>query len=107
MREVMVQVMDAYCASVGTPPEALPGLIRGKLGEGWVGDEALAIGLFAAYRAPDIGSSLRVAANHGGDSDSTASIAGQISGAALGSPVPWGEGLDCWEELLELASRLA
>lgn len=60
------------------------------LGEGWVAEEALAIAVFAAIRyADDIESALIVAANHKGDSDSTAAIAGNIIGASLGmSAIP-------------------
>lgn len=48
-------------------------------------------------------------ANHGGDSDSTASIARQIAGAEFGVegiPQEWRVGLDCEDELSELASEL-
>ena len=56
-----------------------------ELGEGWCGDEALLIALYAAIaHADDAAAALRCAANHGGDSDSTASIAGNILGALLG-----------------------
>ena len=87
-----------------------PGASVQGLGEGWVGEEALAIGLHAALAGEDFAAALRLAVNHDGDSDSTASIAGQILGAALGEgalPAGWGEGLDCAAELLELASQLA
>lgn len=57
----------------------------GKLGQGWVAEEALAIGLFCALRYYDsFGPGIIAAANHDGDSDSTASIAGNILGAVLG-----------------------
>lgn len=54
------------------------------LGEGWVAEEALAIGLYAAIRGATLVETLEIAANHSGDSDSTASIAGQLRGAADG-----------------------
>ncbi len=63
-----------------------------KLGEGWVGEEALAIGIYAALRASSFEEALIIATNHDGDSDSTASIAGQIYGAWHGDgvlPSPW------------------
>lgn len=56
----------------------------GELGEGWVVEEALAIGLAAAMRARSFDEALALAANHDGDSDSTASIAGQLYGARHG-----------------------
>jgi ADP-ribosylglycohydrolase len=60
-----------------------------KLGEGWVGDEALAIGVLAAHHGIREGVMVGfdLAVNHAGDSDSTGSIAGQIMGAA-GVPMP-------------------
>ncbi len=64
------------------------------LGQGWVAEEALAIGLMAAGRAlrddefegdeERFVAGVAMAVNHRGDSDSTGSIAGQILGAALG-----------------------
>ena len=55
-----------------------------ELGEGWVGEEALAIGLYAAMVAKTFSECVELAANHDGDSDSTASIAGQLWGARFG-----------------------
>jgi ADP-ribosylglycohydrolase len=54
------------------------------LGGGWVGEEALAIGLCCALVAPDVRSGLLLAINHSGDSDSTGSIAGNLLGAMHG-----------------------
>lgn len=55
------------------------------LGEGWVGDEALAIAVYCALRySGDFESALAAAVDHRGDSDSTGSIAGNILGAYLG-----------------------
>jgi ADP-ribosyl-[dinitrogen reductase] hydrolase len=55
------------------------------LGAGWVGEEALAIGLYCALVADDdLVRGVRLAVNHSGDSDSTASITGNILGALLG-----------------------
>jgi ADP-ribosylglycohydrolase len=57
----------------------------GVLGSGWVGEEALAIGLYAAIRfAGDFRAACSAAVNHSGDSDSTGSICGAILGAAHG-----------------------
>ena len=55
------------------------------LGEGWVGEEALAIAVFSALRhASDFSAALVCAVNHDGDSDSTGAICGNILGALLG-----------------------
>lgn len=80
-----------------------------QLGEGWVGEEALAIGLYSAMVASDFRETVRMASNHGGDSDSTASIAGQIRGAwkgLEGIPNAWIRRLDVLEALLDVAGRL-
>ncbi len=56
------------------------------LGEGWVGEEALAISLFCALRyEDDFKSAIVAAVNHSGDSDSTGSITGNILGARMGA----------------------
>ncbi len=56
-----------------------------SIGQGWVAEEALAIGLAAVLRHPDnIWNALVMAVNHDGDSDSTGAIAGNLAGAALG-----------------------
>lgn len=55
------------------------------LGEGWVAEEALAIGLLCSLRHEnDFAGAITSAVNHGGDSDSTGAIAGNIVGAHLG-----------------------
>lgn len=56
-----------------------------ELGEGWVGEEALCIAIYAALlHQNDIGAAIRCAVNHWGDSDSTGAICGNILGAYLG-----------------------
>lgn len=70
------------------------------LGLGWVAEEALAVALYAVLVTEAAAVSpvdhflaaVRLAANHGGDSDSTASIAGNILGALHGEaalPQSW------------------
>ena len=55
------------------------------LGEGWVAEEALAIAVYCALRYPDdLERALTASVNHGGDSDSTGSMTGNILGASLG-----------------------
>jgi ADP-ribosylglycohydrolase len=56
-----------------------------SLGQGWTGEEALSIAVYCALACPDdFAAGVRLAANHGGDSDSTAAITGNILGAWLG-----------------------
>ncbi len=79
------------------------------LGQGWSGDEALAIGLYAVLRARSFEEAVRIAANHDGDSDTTAAVAGQIWGAAHGVdalPADWIRRLDVLEPLCDIAGRL-
>lgn len=56
-----------------------------ELGEGWVGEEALAIAVFCALRhEDDFEAGVVAAVNHNGDSDSTGAVCGNILGARLG-----------------------
>ncbi len=70
-----------------------------ELGEGWVGDEALAVAIYCAVKYDDDFEKCLIAAvNHSGDSDSTGAIAGNILGAKLGlKGIP-----DCYLKNLEL-----
>ena len=81
------------------------------LGEGWVGDEALAIAVYACLRHPDDFSEAVIAAvNHSGDADSTGAIAGNIMGAWLGLgaiDACWTKDLELYELLKKTGSALA
>jgi ADP-ribosylglycohydrolase len=81
----------------------------GRLGEGWIAEEALAIGLRAALVGATFADVIRIGANHDGDSDSTASIAAQLHGAARGLadlPLAWARRLDVLDPLLVLGHDL-
>ena len=81
------------------------------LGEGWVGDEALAISLYCALRHEnDLSACLIAAVNHRGDSDSTGAIAGNILGARIGYSAideKWKTDLELHDEILALADLAA
>ncbi len=80
-----------------------------SLGEGWVAEEALAISLYCAIAAPDLESGLHLAVNHGGDSDSTGAITGNLLGALYGEhaiPRRWLDVLELREEIEHMASEL-
>lgn len=81
-----------------------------QLGEGWTGDEALAIAVYCALKyAGDFERAIAAAVNHGGDSDSTGAIAGNILGAHLGLkriPSKYLEKLELKEIILRLAEAL-
>lgn len=80
-----------------------------QLGGGWVGEEALAIAVFSALRhADDFAEAIISAANHDGDSDSTAAICGNIVGALLGIDAigsGWDE-VELRDVILEVARNL-
>lgn len=80
------------------------------LGPGWCGDEALAVSVYCALKyADDFDKGIRAAVNHGGDSDSTGAITGNILGAYLGlSKIPrkYLEKLELVDVLTELADDL-
>ena len=81
-----------------------------QLGEGWVGDEALAIAVLCAMRSPDdIGAALVASVNHKGDSDSTGAVAGNIVGARVGYaaiPDRYTDHLQMRDLILDLADDL-
>lgn len=81
-----------------------------RLGEGWVGDEALAIALYCCLRHEnDFSAAIIAAVNHSGDSDSTGAIAGNIMGALHGYSSmenKWKTGLELSDAILGLADDL-
>jgi ADP-ribosylglycohydrolase len=80
------------------PRAAIP-----SLGEGWVAEEALAIAVYCALVAHDFRHGVLLAVNHGGDSDSTGAITGNLLGAAWGvDAIPMS-----WRQEVELADVIA
>ena len=82
-----------------------------SIGGGWVGDEALAIALYCAYKYQDgFSSALIASVNHSGDSDSTGAILGNILGAYLGAeklPREYKEHLELADCIADTAARLS
>ncbi|MBI5542995.1 MAG: ADP-ribosylglycohydrolase family protein [Deltaproteobacteria bacterium] len=80
------------------------------LGEGWVGEEAVASALWCFWRSPkDFAKAVLAGANTDGDSDSIACIAGGISGAFHGVgaiPAQWQRELEDAERIDGIAQRL-
>lgn len=80
------------------------------LGEGWVGEEALAIAVYCSLRhRDDFRKAIIAAVNHSGDSDSTGAIAGNILGAYLGlSSIPekWVKKLEIREAIVKIADEI-
>ncbi len=81
-----------------------------ELGEGWVGEEALAIAVFCALKySYDYRKAVTASVNHSGDSDSTGSITGNILGASLGLssiPADWLDKLELREVITRAADDL-
>lgn len=107
--EELLAVLDrAVVLAAGGPPTAAQ---LEAVGGGWTGEEALAIAVACALTADltsadGIKAALWRAAAHAGDSDSTASICGNLLGASVGAaglPADWLAEL----ELREVIERLA
>ena len=103
---------DALQHAVDLATEGRPCALTVKeLGEGWVGEEALAIAVYCALSFPtDYAQAVRLAVNHDGDSDSTGSICGNIMGMLLGAgaiPVEWRDGVELCNVIRAYAVRLS
>ena len=81
-----------------------------QIGEGWVGEEALAISIYCAIKHQNnFRKAIIAAVNHSGDSDSTGAITGNLLGAYIGlSKIPkdWVEKVELSEVLLKIADDL-
>jgi len=79
------------------------------LGEGWIAEEALAIAVYCALVAENFEEGVVNAVNHGGDSDSTGAIAGNLLGTMHGVeaiPERWLNRLELREVVSEVGSNL-
>ena len=79
------------------------------LGEGWIAEEALAVGIYCALVAEDFRHGVLMAVNHDGDTDSTGSIAGNILGiihGVEGIPVEWREKVELADVIEQMADDL-
>lgn len=77
------EALAAAVAAAADTPASTEAMCR--LGEGWVAEEALAIAVYCALTAPGFRAGVLLAVNHGGDSDSTGAICGNLLGASLGA----------------------
>lgn len=80
------------------------------IGEGWTGDEALAVAIYCTMKHLDcFEDALAAAVNHNGDSDSTGSICGNIMGAIIGYdaiPQHFKQRLELRELIIDLADDI-
>ncbi|MER7014921.1 type VII secretion system-associated protein [Saccharopolyspora sp. NPDC000359] len=84
-----------------------PEEIESTLGRGAVGEEALAIGLYAVQATDNLRDALLLSVNHSGDSDSTGIVAGNIGGALYGTraiPQEWLNTLELRQVIETLAN---
>lgn len=78
-----------------------------RLGEGWVGEEALGIALYCSLRYQnDFSKGIITSVNHNGDSDSTGAVTGNILGALFGYEAienKWKENLELIDVILKVS----
>lgn len=95
-----LKAADVDEGEFGVPP---------TLGEGWIGEEALAIGVYCALVAPNLEEGIILAVNIDGDADSTGSIAGNLLGAMYGPagiPKRWLQQLELEKVISQVADDL-
>ena len=103
---------DACLSRVPELIEAPPAkaLSTAGLGEGWVAEEAVASALYCCWRHPgDYAAGVLEAVNTDGDSDSIATIAGSVLGAALGVdgiPATWAKRVEASDLLQDMGRQL-
>ena len=85
-------------------------IIEDDLGEGWVAEETMIIAVFCVMRhMDDFAACLISAVNHGGDSDSTGAVAGNIIGSILGYesiPSAWIENLQLTDLMIRKSDEM-
>jgi ADP-ribosylglycohydrolase len=81
-----------------------------EFGEGWVAEETLAIAIYCSLKySSSFGKAIVASVNHGGDSDSTGAVTGNIMGAYVGLraiPEKYIEHLELKDTILEMADDL-
>lgn len=99
-----IEMAEELAGSNMSPEEAID-----RLGQGWVAEEALAISIYCALVAQNFKHGVILAVNHGGDSDSTGAIAGNLLGTMYGVkaiPAEWLKPLELRDVIIELAEDL-
>lgn len=85
-------------------------IIENILGGGWIAEETLTISIFSVLRhINDFKGCMISAVNHGGDSDSTGAVAGNIIGAILGYgaiPEEFTKSLQLHDLIVEMTDKL-
>lgn len=85
-------------------------IIEDKLGGGWVAEETVAIAVYCSLaHFNNFEKAMVAAVNHGGDSDSTGAVTGNLLGAAIGYealPAFYKEDLELHDVILHIADDL-
>ena len=106
--EVLRQLTDKALSLLDSPSSDVENI--GAIGEGWTGDEALAIAIYCAAKYFDNFEKAMIASvNHKGDSDSTGAVTGNILGAVVGYdaiPQHFKDDLELHEVILHIADDL-
>jgi ADP-ribosylglycohydrolase len=98
----------ALDAALGAPRDGRPETVE-SLGGGWLAEEALAIALYCCLTAADLEAGLRMAVTHGGDSDSTGAVAGNMLGLLHPEQAfthGWTANVECADLIAQLARDL-
>ncbi|MGK5630161.1 ADP-ribosylglycohydrolase family protein [Streptomyces sp. URMC 123] len=102
---------DALQRALGAVRQGPPTAARVEsLGEGGAADAALAVGVYCALVAEDVRHGLLLAVNHGGPSDSTGAVCGNLLGALHGEtalPAGWLAEVEGRGTILEMADDFA
>ncbi len=104
----VVAAIDGALAMAASDTALTPETVE-RLGAGWVAEEALGVSLFCALRAESFEHGVRLAVNHGGDSDSTGSLTGQLLGTLWGVdaiPSRWLDQVELRDIIEDLAHDL-
>jgi len=102
------ETADAIAAALDAPRDGRAETVE-TLGEGWVAEEALAIALYCCLAADGLEQGLLMAVTHGGDSDSTGAIAGNMLGLLYPDQVDkhrWSRQVECVDLITRLAQDL-
>jgi ADP-ribosylglycohydrolase len=102
-----IKAVDGAITLAGAKKATYPEV--SSLGQGWVAEEAVAIAILAALVARDFEHGVRLAVTHGGDSDSTGCLAGQLLGTLLGVqaiPARWLDSLELRDVIQTVADDL-
>lgn len=101
----LLEKAKIYAASTMSVKDAIK-----KLGEGWYGDEAIAISVYCSLKYQNnFMQGLVASVNHDGDSDSTGAITGNILGIYLGKdniPKNWIDKVELSREIKHLANQI-